>query len=696
MGQVQEIVYLARRLYHIIVVDGWGVLLRKLRRRFYPSAYRPFRQMPGPRRKAAFPLRPFPRVTAPVVSIVVGVTDGPRWGSRWARGCLEALRAHESKYSFEVIIAADPAGHAAASGSWFAPGARVLAHRDNSGWGAGLNSSRSVGNGDFLVFLQGDALIGIGWLDALIDTFGKHPAAGIVGSRVLRRDGRLLHAGGVVLADGSACDYGFLHDPYRPEFCYLRETDYVSAASFGIRRAVFDAIGGFDEGFVAAGYDTVDIAFRVRSAGYTVLYQPASVIVCTGKLKPVVGEPVTARERHSHAACQRACGGRRGLSLTTRGARPPDLERYQGRRGQRRAFIADTYMVTPDRDSGSLRMWGIMQILQELGFKVTFAASNLEALEPYVTDLQQSGIEVLYRPFERSVRRHLHAQGRWYDLVVLSRADTAAAFLGSARRYCPSARIVYDTVDLHHLREMRLARLTGDSLALMMAERRRQQELRLIAQANTTLVVSTLEQQLLRRELPEADVRVLSNIHRIVGSRRSFAERRDIMFIGAFAHPPNADAVSWFCREVFPLVQEREPDIQFFVIGAEPPREVRALSGGPIQILGHVSDASFFFDSCRLSVAPLRYGAGVKGKVNQSLAYGLPVIATSHAIEGMFLEQGLSVLSADEPRAFADQLVRGYRDQVLWERLSAGGLAVMEAHFSYAAARRALIKLITP
>ena len=95
-----------------------------------------------------------------------------------------------------------------------------------------------------------------------------------------------------------------------------------------------------------------------------------------------------------------------------------------------------------------------------------------------------------------------------------------------------------------------------------------------------------------------------------------------------------------------------------------------------------------------LSVAPLRYGAGVKGKVNQSLAYGVPVVATSHAVEGMFLDDGVSVLVADQPQDFADQLVRVYRDEALWEILSKGGLAVMEDHFSFAAARRALMELV--
>jgi glycosyltransferase involved in cell wall biosynthesis len=351
-------------------------------------------------------------------------------------------------------------------------------------------------------------------------------------------------------------------------------------------------------------------------------------------------------------------------------------------------------MLTPDKESGSLRMVNLFAILQELGFKVTFAASNLEAPEPYVSDLQQRGVEVLYRPYVRSVEKHLKACGDGYDLVMLSRADTAARLMGAARRHCPNARIVFDTVDLHFLREMRLAQLTGDTTTRSVAERRKREELDLIAQADTTLVVSAVERDLLAQEAPRADVRVVSNIHRIFGSRRGFSERRDIFFIGAFAHPPNTDAVLWFCREIFPRILAREPDIRFSVIGADPPAQVQALASDAVHILGYVPDVSGFFDGCRLSVAPLRYGAGVKGKVNQSLAHGLPVVATSQASEGMFLRDGESVLVADEPQGFADAVLRLYRDQVLWERLSAAGLDVMENHFSFAAARRALSELV--
>ena len=679
-----------RRAAHVASSEGGKVLLRKVLRRLSSTPFKVSRRPEVIRLPSGSSLPGFSRATSPLVSIVIPVFNQ----QEFTRHCLAALQRCASRWPYEVIVVDDCSTDDTARmlGEW--PGVRVMTNPCNLGFVRSANTGAVEAKGRYLVFLNNDTQVQPDWLDTLIGTLDTRPEAGVVGSRLLYPSGRLQEAGGVVFADGSAWNYGHLDDPYKPAYGYLREADYVSGASLAIRRELFEALGGFDEQFAPAYYEDIDLAFRVRQAGYRVYYQPASVVVHFEGVSAGTDETAATGMKRFQSINQRVFVERWGDAIASFGERLEDLERQKERRVQRRAFVADVYMLTPDRDSGSLRMLNIFCILQELGFKVTFAASNLEALEPYVSDLQQSGVEVLYRPYVRSVRRHLATKGSLYDLVVLSRADTAAAFLHPARRYCPRARIVFDTVDLHFLREMRLAGLTGDKSTRVTAERRRLQELDLISQADTTLVVSPVEQQLLRQELPDADVRVVSNIHRIHGSRRSFAERRDILFIGAFAHPPNTDAVLWFCREIFPLVLQREPDMQLLVIGAEPPRDVRALGGGQIQILGHVPDVSLLFDSCRVSVAPLRYGAGVKGKVNQSLAYGVPVVATSHAVEGMFLDDGVSVLVADQPQDFADQLVRVYRDEALWEILSGGGLAVMEDHFSFAAARRALMELV--
>ena len=300
---------------------------------------------------------------------------------------------------------------------------------------------------------------------------------------------------------------------------------------------------------------------------------------------------------------------------------------------------------------------------------------------------------MLYRPYVKSISRHLRVRGGEYDLVILSRADAAVELMGEVRRYCPNARVVYDTVDLHFLREQRLAKLTGDTSTRRLAEYRQREELGLIALADCTLVVSPVERELLAKLAPGADVRVLSNIHRIPGRRTNYSDRRNIFFIGSFSHPPNVDAVLWFCRDILPHILVRLPELQFFIIGADPPAEVRALSSPSIRVLGHVPDLIPYLDGCRLSVAPLRYGAGVKGKVNQSMAHGLPVVGTSAAVEGMHLENGKSVLVADTPTEFSAAVVKLYMDSNLWERISRGGINVMEENFSFAVARKALVEL---
>jgi glycosyltransferase involved in cell wall biosynthesis len=284
--------------------------------------------------------------------------------------------------------------------------------------------------------------------------------------------------------------------------------------------------------------------------------------------------------------------------------------------------------------------------------------------------------------------------GHLYDLVILSRADAAAALMKDARRYCSRALLVYDTVDLHFLREARLAHLTRDAGIKRIAASRRRQELELVETADATLVVSAVELELLRAELPRARLHLVSNIHQIHPTGPSFEDRRDILFIGAFAHPPNTDAVRWLAAEILPRVRAELGDLCCHVIGTDPPSEIRSLGGAALTVHGYVPDVAPYFRNCRLSVAPLRYGAGVKGKINQSLAYGLPVVATTAAVEGMYLIDGQSALIADDAASFAAAVVRLYNDSALWRKLSAAGIEVMEQHFSFGAAQHALVELL--
>ncbi|MCC7256212.1 MAG: glycosyltransferase, partial [Dokdonella sp.] len=275
----------------------------------------------------------------------------------------------------------------------------------------------------------------------------------------------------------------------------------------------------------------------------------------------------------------------------------------------------------------------------------------------------------------------------------LSRHYVAAPFVGLLRLHAPQARLVFDTVDLHYLREQRAAELSSDPALARTAAATRTQELKLIRDCDITLVVSPVEQELLARDAPGARVEVLSNVHEVHGCKQGFAARKDLVFVGGFQHPPNVDAVEWFVREVFGAVRTQLPEVRFHVIGSRVPESIRALADAQVIVHGFVADIMPFMDGCRISVAPLRYGAGVKGKVNMAMSCGLPVVATPIAVEGMHVQAGSDVLVADSAAGFADAIVHLYRDENLWHTLSVNGLANVERHFSFAAARTAVERL---
>ncbi|MCF8816004.1 glycosyltransferase, partial [Xanthomonas campestris pv. campestris] len=303
--------------------------------------------------------------------------------------------------------------------------------------------------------------------------------------------------------------------------------------------------------------------------------------------------------------------------------------------------------------------------------------------------LQQLGVEVWYAPFLDGIGTWLRTHGPRFSAVLLVRHHVAHACLPLLKRYAPQARTLFDTVDLHYLRERRGAELAGDANLLRSAERTRLRELEIMAATDVTVLVSAAEQAQLHADAPQIRTALLSNLHEVAGSGQPFAQRRDLVFVGGFRHPPNVDAVQWFISAIFPLVRAQLPDVVFHCIGADVPAALQLLADETpgVQLHGYVPDLVPYMDTLRIAVAPLRFGAGVKGKINLSMAHGQPVVGTTCAVEGMHLHDGEDVCVADEADAFAAAIVRLYQDAALWQRLADNGLRNVAQHFSLDAAR---------
>lgn len=344
----------------------------------------------------------------------------------------------------------------------------------------------------------------------------------------------------------------------------------------------------------------------------------------------------------------------------------------------------DWAVPRPDHDSGSVTTMCMLDIFLRLGYRITYLPGDLRYDSPYGDRLAEMGIECVHYPAVTSIQQYLETNAKRFRLFVLCRGPVVGPWLKLIRSHAPDAILLFNTVDLHYIREERQAELEGSSAMRAQAKRTKAIELQLIRETDLTIVLSSTELYTIRAEIPDAPLCLLPLIiQEIPGRRHPCGERRDLIFIGGFRHQPNVDAVQYFSREVLPLVRNRLPEVQFHIVGSHPTDRVKALAKiAGVLVHGFVQDLGPILDSMKVAVAPLRFGAGIKGKIGKYLSHGVPTVATPIAVEGMGLRDGHNILVADTPQRFADAIVQAYSDDVLWERLSGAGLAVVRDNFS--------------
>jgi GT2 family glycosyltransferase/glycosyltransferase involved in cell wall biosynthesis len=630
-----------------------------------------------------------PVAERPDVTIIVPVYNQ----LRFTLACLYSVFAHKTRYSFEIVVADDCStdGTPDLLAEAGLP-VRVVRPPQNLGFLRNCNHAARMARGRVLVFLNNDTYVLPGWLDELVGAVEDQPGVGLAGSKLVFSDGRLQESGGLVFADGSGWNYGRFDDARKPQYCFLRDSDYVSGASIAIAAPLWQELGGFDELYEKAYYEDTDLAFKVRAAGRRVVVQPLSQLIHFEGISS--GTDITAGVKRYQVVNGERFRQRWAPALARHGtADSKNLPVHRGSKGT--ILVIDARTPMPDRDSGSMDTFQYLRILKSFGYHVLFAPENLVHAGHYSALLQRIGVQVLYTPFWPSMKAVLASLGSSVDYVLMYRAPVAGAVFDMVRRHAPKAMIIFDTVDLHFLRLEREAEIGGDAEHKRAAQRMKQAELDLIRKSDATIVLSRFERDLLRQLTPEARVFEIPIVREVPApSSTRWNERRDIVFVGGFEHQPNVDAVKWFLAEVMPRLQSRGFAGDFVVVGSSMPGHIKALERPGVVMRGFVQDLEGFFSQVRLSVAPLRYGAGLKGKVISSLSYGVPVVATRVAVEGGGFIDGEHVLVGDEPDEMAEAIMRLYGDAELWARHSRAGRAFFIERFSVAAVAGKLQELL--
>jgi len=626
---------------------------------------------------------------APEVSVMIPVFNQ----LRSTLSCIHSLVRHRSKYSFEIIVVDDCSTDLTVTACGAIPELRIVNKEKNSGFIDSCNRGAQVARGKRVVFLNNDTYVLPQWLDNLVDTFEAVPCTGLVGSQLLYPDGSLQEAGGIIWRDGQAWNYGRNQDAAKGEFNYLRDVDFCSGASLMIDRELFLDLGGFDSHYAPAYCEDVDLAFKVRERGLRVLYQPFSRLIHFEGVSS--GTDVRVGVKSYQVANLEKIKTRWAAQLTRHASSdvPPEIARDYQVKG--RIFFVDALTPTPDQDAGSIVADTWLTALIEFGYHVTFFAdSNRGYISHYTDRLQRIGVYALIPPTSHEVESFISQFGASYDLVIGLRYGSTEPVFRAFEACGLSPKKFFLPIDLHYVREMRQAELNGSADKRQSALETKRDELSVVKESDIILVHSSYEQDELAREIPGADVRVSPIITDVQGCKNSFQDRRDICFVGGFQHVPNIDAVNFFVKEVLPLVNRVLPDVVFKVIGSKPPAELDALCSKNVDILGFVQDLEPLWSTIRLSVAPLRFGAGVKGKVCMSLSYGVPVVCTPIAAEGMGVQDGKEVLIGATAQELADQIVRTYTDPAVWRGLSIAGMKLVDEEFSTATNRKRIAQYL--
>lgn len=630
----------------------------------------------------------------PLVSIVLPAYNEVAYTYACIRSIIEHTDAEKTPY--EVILADDLSTDATVEIDKYITGLRISRGTENQGFLKNCNRAAELAAGRYILFLNNDTKVTDGWLQSLTDMMERDGSIGMCGSKLIYPDGRLQEAGGIIWSDASGWNYGRLDDPDKPEYNYVKDVDYISGAAIMIRAELWKEIGGFDERYAPAYCEDSDLAFEVRKHGKRVVYQPESVVVHFEGISngtDVEGTGLKRYQKINNEKFREKWAEELKKQQINDGSPDPFTARDRSA-GKKCILVIDHYVPTWDKDAGSRTTYQYIRMFLKKGFNVKFLGDNFLHEEPYTSELEQLGVEVLYGDeYKLGIFDWIRKNAAHIDIAYLNRPHIATKYIDFLKDET-GIKCIYYGHDLHFLRLGREYELTDDIRFKREAEYWKSVELSVMDRADMVYYPSEVEIEAIRKLRPDIKARAITAY-----TWDEFPElpsdeetREGMLFVGGFAHPPNEDAMLWFAKDIWPAIREELPEAKLYVAGShvtEAVEELGSIDG--IEILGFVSDERLreLYDSTRLVVVPLRYGAGVKGKVVEALYHDCVVVTTEVGAEGIPDADSVMAVTEsgpDEASDLAQDVVKLYKDDAFCSTIRQAAASYVRQHYSMDAA----------
>ena len=638
-----------------------------------------------------FKIIKIPLFENPLISIIIPVYNN----FKYTYNCIESIVKSNPKIPYEIIIADDMSTDSTKSIQKYFPNIHINKNKRDQGFVMNCNMAANLVKGKYIHFLNNDIQVENEWLSSLLKLIESDEKIGMVGSKIIYPDKTLQEAGGIIWKDGSGCNYGRGKDPEMGEYNYVKEVDYISGASILIKKSVWDEIGGFDKRYIPSYYEDTDLAFEVREHGYKVMYQPKSVVIHYEGISN--GKDLKKGIKKYQSKNQKKFIEKWKEKLKEQ-YEPQNIFNARDRsRNKKRILVIDRYIPNFDKDAGGRCIYMYLKIFQNIGLVVTLLGDNLQKYEPYTSILEQEGIEVLYgERYFSNLNKWLEDNLKHFNFIFLQRPDITIKYIYLIKNNNYTGKIFYFAHDLNYIRLYREYKITGNKATLNQSKFWEDLENKIFSEADVGYVVGTYEEKIIKEKFINKsiyNIPLYTYEKQISNIEKNFSKRKNLIFVGGFYHSPNKDAILWFTREIYPYILKKYPDMILHIVGSNVPNEIKNLETKNIKVDGYLSDEDLksLYLKCRIAIAPLRFGAGVKGKIVEAAYYQIPLITTSIGIEGLNNSFG-TFLIEDNALKMAEVICSIYEDYIKLKKLSDLEKIFIEKYFTPERAKEILLK----